>query len=104
MSLLDVAIVIPSQRRDGYETVGTRVFQPDEETRGGNAGDARFERCPHAVGKVRGNETVGGLALGRHGAPLRLRDGTRDFGEALRLLRGEAAYAQAKSTEEGTRG
>ena len=74
--------------------------EPHEQAGAGDAGDAGGELGADAVGEIGGDQPVGGLALGRHGAALGVGDRLGDVGEAARVL----ASRQAAGAEAAARG
>jgi len=65
------------------EAVGPRLREPHEQSDARHARDARLETGADLLAHVGGDETIGGLALGRHGAPFGARNALSDVGKIL---------------------
>ena len=84
---LVVAIVVVADGGGRHEAVGAGVAEAHEQAGARDAGDARRELRADAVGEEGGDQPVGGLALGRHGAALGIGDRLRDVLEPAALRR-----------------
>src|SRR6202023_1224861 len=73
----------------GDEPVGPRLDQPHEEAGAHETRDAGLELCADVVGKIGGDETVGRLPLGRHGATLGVGNALRDLLKLAHLTIGQ---------------
>lgn len=75
---LYVREVLVAQARDRNIAVSSRIFEPHEQPRARDARNACREARANAICEMRRDQAVHGFALGRHGAPLGIRNRFRN--------------------------
>ncbi|ODS03502.1 hypothetical protein AUC71_09280 [Methyloceanibacter marginalis] len=95
-----VEIFVPDARR-GDEAIRSSFGEAHKQAGAHEPRHPGGKRGADAVGEKGGNQTVGGVPLGRHGPPLRIGDSAGDLFQLLHFLIREAASAQVKGADQG---